>query len=64
MHRQATIYSNLSRSKPQKSCLVYERMKLSEGKVDLWCREFKNGYNNVHDEQRANDIKWMGVFGS
>lgn len=34
-------------------CLVYGPTVMSEGKVRQWCRNFKNGRTNVHDEKRS-----------
>lgn len=32
---------------------VYGSNAMSEGKVQKWVREFKNGRTNVHDEERS-----------
>jgi [histone H3]-lysine36 N-dimethyltransferase SETMAR len=34
-------------------CLVYGPTVMSEGKVRQWCRDFKTGRTNVHDEERS-----------
>jgi hypothetical protein len=32
-------------------CVVYGQNVMSEGTVRQWCRMFKDGYANVHDEE-------------
>lgn len=34
-------------------CLVYGPEIMSDKQVRKWCREFKNGHTNVHDEQQS-----------
>jgi hypothetical protein len=36
-----------------KYALVYGKNVLSEGTVRQWCRMFKDGQTNVHDEERS-----------
>jgi transposase len=34
-------------------CTVYGQNVMSEGTVRQWCRMFKDGRTNVHDEERS-----------
>jgi hypothetical protein len=34
-------------------CAVYGQNVMSEGSVRQWCRMFKDGRTNVHDEERS-----------
>jgi transposase len=34
-------------------CAVYGQNVMSEGTVRQWCRMFKDGRKNVHDEERS-----------
>jgi hypothetical protein len=34
-------------------CVVYGQNVMSEGTVRQWCRTFKNGRTNVHDQQQS-----------
>jgi transposase len=34
-------------------CAVYGQNIMSEGTVKQWCRMFKDGPTNVHDEERS-----------
>jgi hypothetical protein len=34
-------------------CAVYEQNVMSERTVRQWCRMFKNGRKNIHDEERS-----------
>lgn len=34
-------------------CAIYGPTVMSEGKVRQWCREFREGRSNVHDDERS-----------
>jgi hypothetical protein len=34
-------------------CAIYGQNAMSEGNVRQWCRMFKDGQTNVHDEERS-----------
>ncbi|PNF24433.1 hypothetical protein B7P43_G09680 [Cryptotermes secundus] len=34
-------------------CTIYSQNVVSEGTVRQWCRMFKDGQTNVHDEERG-----------
>jgi hypothetical protein len=37
----------------RKLCAVYSQNVMSEGTVGQWCRMFKDGRTNVHDEEQS-----------
>jgi hypothetical protein len=39
-------------------CMVYSQNVMSEGTVGQWCKMFKDGQTDVHDEQQA---KWSAI---
>jgi hypothetical protein len=34
-------------------CAVYDQNRMNEGSIRQWCRMFKDGRTNVHNEERS-----------
>jgi hypothetical protein len=41
-------------------CAVYNQNVMSEGTVRQWCRIFKDGQTNLHDEERSGQSSVVG----